>query len=140
MPGPPGAIGGTATTEVLVGGAAGGGAAGAPGPPGILIVGMPMIVAERGGIDAEAAAAAAAAGTGVAALPGDVEGAAGDAPAPMAVPKFEGWGAAAADDPGLATPLAALPTTSVTFSSIACVSHGLGRLASAPTWAPRTES
>src|SRR5689334_16508324 len=55
-----GEIGGTAITEVLVGpaGAAGGGegaGAGATGagcalPAGILIVGMPMMVAERGGI------------------------------------------------------------------------------------------
>ena len=54
-------------------------------PAGILIVGMPMIVAERGGIDADAAAAAAAVGGGKVALPldgaeiGPVAGAAGAA-------------------------------------------------------------
>jgi len=56
-----GAIGGTAIAVVF----AGGGVPVAPTtgatPPGILIVGMPMIVAERGGMPAFAAAAAAAA-------------------------------------------------------------------------------
>src|SRR6185369_6191324 len=56
----PGAIGGTATTDVFVGAGGMPGVGAGPGcalPAGILIVGMPMIVAERGGIDADAAAA-----------------------------------------------------------------------------------
>src|SRR5689334_12216991 len=60
VPGPllvAGEIGGTAITAVLVG-AAGGVVGGGCALPGILIVGMPMIVAERGGIAADAAAAA----------------------------------------------------------------------------------
>src|SRR5580765_4993373 len=132
----PGAIGGTATTDVFVGagGMPGAGPGAGPGPAlpaGILIVGMPMIVAERGGIDADAAAAAAGAtGTG---LPGDV----GDGAKPDAA---AGGDAAAPAWPGRATPAAALLTISVTFSSMVCVSHGLGRLASAPTCTPRTVS
>src|SRR5262249_14173345 len=97
-------------------------------PAGILIVGIPMIVAERGGIAAEAAAAA---GAFLLAAAGTAAGAAA-AGAALAVP--------AALWPGLATPLAARPTIAVTFSSIVCVSHGLGRLASAPTWTPRAVS
>src|SRR4051794_37564666 len=111
-------------TLVLLAGAAAVAAAGMGGcgpgplpPAGILIVGMPMIVAERGGIDADAAAAA---GTWAGTLLPD---AAGAAAATAGATATATW-------PGLATPLAALPTTSVTFSSIVCVSHGLGRLAS----------
>src|SRR5262245_27844516 len=58
-----GAIGGTAITLVLGCVAGGAGAGGGAPPAGILIVGIPMIVAERGGIAADAAAAAGA-GTG----------------------------------------------------------------------------
>src|SRR6185503_20759024 len=126
---PTGAIGGTAITLVLVCVAGGGGCV--PPPAGILIVGIPMIVAERGGIAADAAAAA---GTGAplaaAAAAGAATAATGGAAAATAT---AAW-------PGLATPAAALPTISVFFSSIVWVSHGLGRLASAPTWMPRTLS
>jgi len=40
----------------------------------------------------------------------------------------------------LTTPVAALATISVTFSSIVWVSQGFGRFASAPTWVPRAAS
>jgi hypothetical protein len=115
-----GAIGGTAITAVLPGGA------GAAFPPaGILIVGMPMIVAERGGIDADAAVAAAAGALLLAATGATGAAVGGDAAV--------AW-------PGFATPVAALRTISMTFSTIACVSHGLGRFASAPTCVPRAAS
>lgn len=121
-----GAIGGTAIAVVFAdgGGVAVADTVGAT-PAGILIVGMPMIVADRGGIELAAAAAAAAAGVVAAGVAG-FAAAAGAAAA----------GAAAAAWPGFATPEEALPTISVTFSSMVCVSHGLGRFASAPTCVP----
>ena len=77
-----GAIGGTAIAVVF---AAGGGVpvavTGGATPAGILIVGMPMIVAERGGIPAFAAAAAAAAAAGPTAAGADAAAAAGFAAA-----------------------------------------------------------
>ena len=61
---------------------------------------------------------------------------AGQAPAAEPVPAADATVDAAAAVPGLATPLAALVTTSVTFSSMVCVSHGFGRLASTPHCVP----
>src|SRR4051794_19102659 len=89
---------------------------GPPGPPRLLIVGMPRIVAGRGGPLSSCAAGAFAAAVAAAGL------------AAATLPAAAGL----ADDP--------LVTISPTFSSMVCVSHGLGKLASAPTEPPLAAS
>ena len=121
---PLGAIGGTAITVVLVAGAArGAGATVGATPAGILIVGMPMIVAERGGMRSRRAARQRRRAAGAFA-------AAGAAGSRRRLRRLQ-----RRLDPAWRHRRPCRRSRS-TFSSIVCVSHGLGRFASAPTCAP----